>query len=225
MKARFRKSIQAQNSSGFSLIITISLMVLLSLVAVGLLSLSSTVLRASGAELDERIARANARLALQMAIGQLQKFAGEDRRITMAADQISDDGAGSQPSASIGFRHWTGVYEAWDDELELRPEPNHLTWLVSNPSQGGLAENAPVSGASLGQSVTIVGNGTAGPNPNLHVNAPLMMIGQNEGGLAWWTGDQGLKAALALPPAQSANGLAEIRREQQSVSSLPLAHL
>lgn len=56
---------------GFPLIVTISLLVLLTLIGVGLLSLSSVSLRSSSQGDAAQIARANARLALMMAIGQL----------------------------------------------------------------------------------------------------------------------------------------------------------
>ena len=58
--------------SGFALIATISIMVLLVMVALAMLTLSTVELKsaANGTAMDE--ARANARLALIMAIGELQ---------------------------------------------------------------------------------------------------------------------------------------------------------
>ena len=57
--------------SGFSLIITISMMVLLSLLAIGLLSLSTISLRSANSEKWMQEARQNARMALALAIGDL----------------------------------------------------------------------------------------------------------------------------------------------------------
>jgi len=65
---------------GFSLIITITMMVLLSLVAVGLLSLSSVTLRSSSSSIAQAEARSNARMAAIMAIAQLQEMTGLEQR-------------------------------------------------------------------------------------------------------------------------------------------------
>ena len=67
---------------GFALIVTLSLMILLTIIAVGLLTLSSISLRASGQGDSMQTARANARMALMMAISQLQETTGPDQRIT-----------------------------------------------------------------------------------------------------------------------------------------------
>lgn len=62
-----------RSPGGFALITVLSLLVLLPVVSVGLLSLSAVSLR-SGSHMDAaNIARANARLALMLAIGDLQR--------------------------------------------------------------------------------------------------------------------------------------------------------
>ncbi len=63
---------------GFALVVTLTLMVLLSILALGLLSLSSVALRTTGIRSDASIARANARVALSLAIAEIQKHAGPD---------------------------------------------------------------------------------------------------------------------------------------------------
>ncbi len=64
---------------GFALVVTLSLMVLLTLLAVGLLSLSAVALRGSSQGEAMALARGNARLAMMLALGELQKHAGPDR--------------------------------------------------------------------------------------------------------------------------------------------------
>ena len=69
--------------SGFALVATVSMMVLLTLVALAMLSLSTIEQRSSGEnEENLRTARANARLALMMAIGELQRAMGPDQRVS-----------------------------------------------------------------------------------------------------------------------------------------------
>ena len=70
---------------GFALITVLSLLVLLLVVTVGILSLSSISLRGGVHRDAAAVARANARLALMMAIGELQREAGPDQRITASS--------------------------------------------------------------------------------------------------------------------------------------------
>lgn len=69
--------------SGFALVTTLSLMILL---AIGMLSLSRISLRSSSQGKAQAEARANARMALMLAPGKLQEMTGDDRRVTAAAD-------------------------------------------------------------------------------------------------------------------------------------------
>ena len=82
----FPKSTAMARHRGFALVVTLSLMILLTVIAVGLLSLSSISLRSAGQGSALAEARANARLALMMAIGDLQKNAGWATRVTARSD-------------------------------------------------------------------------------------------------------------------------------------------
>jgi type II secretory pathway pseudopilin PulG len=92
---------------GFTLIISILMMVLLSLLAIGLLGLSSVSLRAASQGEARAIAHANARLGLMLALGQLQAELGDDRRITADAAILPDT---RRPSA-------VGVWNGWSPRL------------------------------------------------------------------------------------------------------------
>lgn len=138
---------------GFTLIITISLLVLLTLVGIGLLSLSAVTLRGSAQANAQRIARDNARMAMIIALGQLQKHAGSDTRITATANIAGSTGgnllnAGAAPVNNMsmnnlskglttvqnGSRHWTGVWQNRDTVTQIHtrtPSPLLVQWLVS----------------------------------------------------------------------------------------------
>lgn len=205
--------------SGFALVVTLSLMILLAILAVGLLSLSSVALRSAGAGSHEAQARANARLALLLAIGQLQKTAGSDQRITTGADQLADTGGdGSGTAAAAEHRHWTGVYRSWLFEDEGRPEPNFLTWLVSgNPETISSRDTAKTSAADP---VVLVDSGTLGEADAGRVSVPALRLGASDARLAWWTGDQGMKATLDAPPGNAGALAADVRADLQAARQM-----
>jgi hypothetical protein len=119
---------------GFALIVTLVLMILLTVIAVGLLSLSAISLRStSNGEADAR-AFANARLAVLMAIGELQNEVGDDRRITADASIL--------PSAKQS--HLVGTWSSWSPGFASNPDqsaPDYAepkvdlfrSWMVSAP--------------------------------------------------------------------------------------------
>ena len=119
---------------GFALVVTLSLMILLTVVAVGLLGLSAVSMRAVAQAKAESEARANARLALMIAIGELQKQMGPDQR-------ISANGAITDPDVlKIKNPHWTGVWDSWKagpDKSGNDATSEHST--IANASNSGMA--------------------------------------------------------------------------------------
>ena len=129
-----RKSIGLRQSPGFALVVTLSLMILLTIIAVGLLSLSTISLRSSATGQAKARAAANARMAVILAIGELQKEAGDDRRITADASMF--------PTAKQS--HLLGTWSSWSPGFDKNPDqsaPDYSkpktdlfrSWLVSAP--------------------------------------------------------------------------------------------
>ena len=184
---------------GFALIVTLSLMILLTVISVGLLTLSGVSLRSSAQGEAGATAKANARLALMMAIGELQKEMGPDSRISAAND------AGK--TTSVGQPHWTAVYEAWNSTPGTAETPGSRNlkfrgWLTSG------ANSATGGPPGTTDTTLLVGTGSLGQNasPTDEVRVPMheMNTGKQRGRLAWWTADEAAKAKVNAGPDANA---------------------
>ena len=102
---KLSRRVAKTREAGFALVVTLSLMILLTIIAVGLLTLSSISLRASSQASDMNIARSNARMALMLAIGDLQKYAGLDTRVTAKADILDE----KNPPVPVSWKSWEGT--------------------------------------------------------------------------------------------------------------------
>lgn len=105
-------------SKGFALIATITLMMLLALLSVGLLTIASSQVRISEKQLFAAEAKSLARFSLEVALGQLQCELGPDQRVS-ANSGILSSGASEGNAPYI-----LGVWNSWD------------TWLNKTNSQG-----------------------------------------------------------------------------------------
>ena len=176
---------RSPRAGGFAVILTLVQVAFL----VALLAALATLSRSEGGRsrqaLAQTAARQNARMALMIALGQLQKYAGPDQRVTATAESFG---------GTAGTAHYTGVWDA--GSTESAP----LAWLVSGNERMPTA----VTPAHLRPSVQLVGVPTAGVGGE--VRAPLQEIlahtipGQTGavmiGHHAWWVGDEGVKASV-----------------------------
>ncbi len=168
-------------------------MVLLTILAVGLLSLSAVQLRATGHGAAMAEARANARVSLLLALGDLQRSLGPDGRVSVTAEQSLAAGSGeSNPHAQ-----WTGVYEAWnaDEGLTTRPQPEFVRWLTSAGDPAAARQKGFADGRDENE-VPMVAGGTLGAKAAGEVTSPALSLqsGQQGGKLAWWVADESMKA-------------------------------
>ena len=204
---------------------TLSVTGLLVLLVIGLLSLSRSSLRLASQHATRAEAQANARLALMLAMGQLQQAAGPDQRVTTTADQWTTGGDGSSSSAASGQRNWTGVYRAWLTGQTQRPTPEFLSWLVSGPATGtnGITSREAAANAPANEFV-LVDQGTLGSATAGRVTVPTLPLAGSRGNsrLAWWTGDQGVKAGVGLPAAPGDRSPAGVRAGLQAARAFDL---
>ncbi len=157
-----------------------------------MLVLSFTVyVRVSLREVDNRqelrLARANAKVGLEIALASLQKYAGSDQRITANAALT---GSTQQP-------YWTGV---WASDKTATPwngvAAGDPVWLVSGSGQPDPEMNL------TGTPKVRMFSDDPSLNEALDVVVPVQEY--SEGGkthrYAWWVGDEGVKARVDLAP-------------------------
>jgi len=190
-----RPFFQHGKQRGFALVITLSLMVLLTLLSVGLLSLSTISLRASGQSEAMQLARGNARMALSLAIGQLQKNAGSDRRITAPAS-IANEGA---PGWLAGV--WNGRL-ATVSEPSLPDKDGEFLGYLASGSEGG-AGGSPSKLPGIEGGAELLGKGSLGKDAGAADIVRAQRIETPAGaGLrgryAWTVLDEGTKAKVDL---------------------------
>jgi hypothetical protein len=128
---------------------------------------------------DQLLARENARLAILIAIGNVQQFAGPDLKITARADILGDG------NYNENSKFWTGL---WDSDLAGGVDPSPV-WLVSGDSPD------PSAGAGAISKVMF----PATPNEP-EVRVPLVNIGDDNspsGEYAFWVIDEGVKASAS----------------------------
>ena len=202
---------------GFALVATVSMMVLLTLVAIAMLSLSTIEQRSSGGSSNEadRMARANARMALMIAIGELQKAAGPDQRVTATSTLLGSSGNAytSGTTAQDGKKHWVGV---WDTSGYNPAAPDSKTfkrWLVSG-DEAAVDDIADVgTNPATDDLVIFEGADAAGT-----VKVPKVEVATTSGNssyYAYWVEDQGVKADLEWNETLASDtSAAELERAQ-----------
>ncbi|MCX6866865.1 MAG: pilus assembly PilX N-terminal domain-containing protein [Verrucomicrobia bacterium] len=195
---------------GFALVITLMLMILLTVIAVGLLTLSSISLRVSTQGNAMATARSNARLALMLALGELQKNAGPDQCVTARADVLD---------ANIANPRITGVWKSWEIKATAPPATSEYEktardakfqgWLVSGTDPAKTAQIA-YANESPSSPVTLWDKGTLGdkaPANNLVHASKVPLVASTgakpgataaapTGAMAWAVLDEGVKARI-----------------------------
>jgi len=205
---------------GFALLIVITLLAFIVLLLLALAVFTRVETAVAGNTQRQAQARENALLALNVAVGQLQRYAGPDTRVTATAANFG---------GIDGTRHYTGVWSS--DPAATATPATPLTWLVSgneltqadpdpNATPGSIipAALAVTPDAPGTRTVDLIGRNTTGSTTRNadYVVAPLTdLTAAGVPGLpsataavigryAWWVGDQGVKAPVAIPDTASA---------------------
>ena len=221
-KLRSKSDLKPGLKSGFALIATISVMVLLVMIALAMLSLSTIELRASknGEAMAE--AQANARVAMMLAIGELQKEMGPDMRIS-AESAVLDQDENTEAIDGVAQSRWLASYDSWGNWLNAnyrRPDSGSSLkigdtyttkgrsqmfrrWLLSLPEgfEGKFDAPRTLAGIDAGRLAVMVGEGSLGDKANTHpdqvTKAYLVDVGE-KGRHAWWIGPENHRAKVTL---------------------------
>jgi len=202
--------------NGFALVITLSLMILLTVLAVGLLSLSSIALRGSAQTEAIATARANARMALMLALGDLQRQTGPDTRVTARADILDSN----NPPVLGVWTSWQGADHEKSGTFAGRPvspgnyasekKKRFVAWLTSTNTTD--PSTLPDTALANGK-VTLVGTGALGTSTDrakmqIHLTPTAVTNASQHGSIAWWISGENQKARLPKPYKPSNDSVA-----------------
>lgn len=186
-----------RNRPGFSLVITLMLMILLTVIAVGLLTLSSVTLRAASQGEAMALAKANARLGLMLAIGEIQKELGPDQKITAVSNILNPADPGN---ATLKHPHLTGVWNSRQEDIAANPDYDRQKyfqrWLVSSPDPEVLRNVSFPQSGSFDNPVLMAGAHGTGNAGQAAYAGGLPVTAANpalRSDLAWWVADENCK--------------------------------
>ncbi len=221
---RFRRDARGR---GFALVISLSLMVLLTVLAVGLLTLSTLSLRTSGAGEARAEAEANARMALMLAIGELQVAMGPDQRVSARASSIKS--STSEPNLLGAWDSWH--WEPGGSAPNYGEKENKFRrWLASSADPEDM-ESVGAMDSAMEDPVWMVNPDTTGTpgsgnvGPGLRASrVPLELSDTRRGAFAWAVMDESLKAPVDLREGEAptdgekiAHRVAPVRARPESV--------
>ncbi len=184
---------------GFALILSLSILALTMLTLV--LLANQVRLQATSASLSRSqfLAKESAKLGFLIALGNLQRHAGPDQRITARADLFRSDNPAltfaSQTDRTNRF--WTGI---WDTTQEAAYENQTAipVWLVSGRN------SSPTEATDSSDVLLVPGfnpQGTSGysdPEAFHPVRVEPERVLDSSAQFAWWVGDDGIKASIAV---------------------------
>jgi hypothetical protein len=177
-------------------------------------------------------ARMNAMLALQEALGELQRTTGPDQRVTATGSLWENPAKGTE--------HLVGVWSAEDNDDDDRADGEFLRWLVSRADRteaeqiGMVNAEQPIAFVAEGDDsyysspdthVVLVSTGSTFPTDLSDANEPMRGVAAEKrevrgdgdqvvGKYAWWVGDEGAKAKINIIDPVSDDTLTDEERDR-----------
>ncbi len=243
------KRLIKKKKRGFALIATLTLMMLLTLLAVGVLALASSQNRISLQTILQAEARQQALVGLDAAIAELQVELGPDARVSASSGILSN-------GENNGSQHLLGVWNSWDGPIYGKSASGRggsiretydkgrsklfRRWLISSRNVNdtrNINGADQLSGRRPGQRICLVGEGTLGTEYSArhYVYADLLSmpsLGKNKACFAWWIGGENQKAKITvMDPEEATDALEALHRtwntpgpmfvDSESLSFLP----
>lgn len=224
-----RKALKVKKKHGFALIASLTLMMLLTMLAVGILAMASSQNRIAMQTALQAEARQQALVGLDDALGNLQLELGPDRRISASSGIISEnEGSVSQ--------HILGVWNSWSGPIYGKSLDNKggdikstystgrssmfRKWLISSRKPSELKNIQAVNDLGTrkpGQRICLVGEGTLGRKLTArhYVYADLLTMpstGRNKAGFAWWIGGENQKSKISISDREESTDALEVLR-------------
>ncbi len=208
--------------SGFAIIATMVLMVLIALIAIGLMSLVASRNRIAAQKLLVEEARQQAKVGLDAAIAALQAEVGPDQRVTANSGILNSSDGGSNP-------YLLGVWNSWDgpiygdsvsgkaskiQETYEKGRPSMFRrWLISSRDEKAtqqLGAYKQLSSRQPGKRICLIGEGTLGNSASRdqYIYADLISMpsrGNNTTQYAWWVGGENQKAKINIEELEETN--------------------
>ncbi|MCB1132526.1 MAG: hypothetical protein KDN05_15475, partial [Verrucomicrobiae bacterium] len=139
------------------------------------------------------------------AIGELQKHAGPDQRITATAS-VFDPTPESAASDELAHPMWLGCWNSWTGWLNDPDHsatyakgrlPNFRSWLVSHADPTAPADPDSAMTGSGADMIELVGTGTLGPEADDAARVRVPRVTTGGGSYAWWVGGENQKARFS----------------------------
>ncbi|MFK7910045.1 MAG: hypothetical protein AB8F34_05515 [Akkermansiaceae bacterium] len=165
-----------------------------------MLSLSTITLRENKQGQAQAEAKANARMALMIALGELQKYAGPDQRVTARADLENENAT---------HKNWIAVWSTvGDKQLPI--------YMVSGNAQYGIEDLAALSEYPDGYHLPDQPSSNmkkllyhGAENKIARVYAPAVTLtntqGEQKGSYAYWISDESSKARINIQAPEATN--------------------
>ncbi|MDO5449946.1 MAG: hypothetical protein Q4F30_03545 [Akkermansia sp.] len=242
LKKKLSSKPKARKCKGFALIATLTLMMLLALLSVGILAMTASQNRVSMQEVLQAQARQQALVGLDAAVAQLQIELGPDQRVSASSAILSEEG--SAPGS-----HLLGVWNSFDGPIYGKSlsgkgriqstYSNHRSsmfrrWLISsNEPEDTRSINAAsqLSARKPGKRICLVGEGTLGNrvSPSEYVYADMIPMpalskhDPNTGLYAWWVCGENQKAKVGLKEPEKTSDPVEVLHRTWNTPSAKFA--
>ena len=186
--------VNMKNEHGLALLLVVSLLALITVLVVSLAVMTRVETQIGATTVARAQARQNALFAIDVALGQLQRFSGPDTSVTALAS-----GQRGLNSAYANNPHWVGTWPS--DTSDTAPQ----TWLVSGnelaPLSRNPAEDLERTANPESPSVSTLfrdesGSGAGSVSaPKVLLSTPLADGSSTVAGgrYAWWASDESMK--------------------------------